>query len=768
MRLFFFLILVSISAHAQKTWNTLDHYISGPQDPTIFAINAPIGTVYFKDSGSIYIKKDDFLSTNWSCINCGGTGIIPIASGGTGQTTAVAALNALLPDQSIHVGEALFTDGTNPFWQAAAGSGTVTSISVTAPLAVTSPTTTPALSMTQSSSSTDGWLSSADWSRFDALPTGASDTIAGFDSDGNLTSVLGWVYDDVTKGLHQYENVALQGNENFWDIHRDMPLTGNTNNDYNFMNLYSRIDPDNTMFRFGDGSAGGYNHLNLSVDRQTGGETGRLHIVDGGTTVGNGTDAGELHDFVLMQHGEEFTAMITVDSYRGYTASPNFDVGSILGGANMFQASGNFNGNTTGFIQAFGIFNNFGATSTTAHYHAIESGGNGNTTGNIADYINYNGYMNDVVFGSMTGIQFSPQNITVTNGATLGRFSVNNATFMQGAKILDLSMSGTASGGDVTGISINLDQLTYTEAQKNGLTINDGATNLQSNYDTAILTPNGEWQHNLFGGEFHISAGFPITNGSFGFGNNSGITVLAEDDMGPDSTGLGLGFTVNGLVNQLEVSAGKTFERLNYGSFGGGMLGDATGVINHATMVYALGFLPEGMTMATVNNMYGFETSPILCLTATNCWGVSVEDPAAENYLPRLSINTSTTKNATNVKLEVNEGHVRLSGTAATCTVNANAGTGATCTLVGNDSGGEATLTTGSAAWASGEQFRIVFHSAYNTNPICVFSPSNDNAAAESPNASFPRLATTYQPGNFVNPDTGPTTYKWSYACHEI
>ena len=52
---------------------------------------------------------------------------LPIASGGTGQTTASTALNALLPSQTGNVGRVLQTDGTDVSWVADAG-GTVTSV----------------------------------------------------------------------------------------------------------------------------------------------------------------------------------------------------------------------------------------------------------------------------------------------------------------------------------------------------------------------------------------------------------------------------------------------------------------------------------------------------------------------------------------------------------------------------------------------------------------------------------------------------------------
>ncbi len=44
---------------------------------------------------------------------------LPIANGGTGQTTANAAFNALVPSQSSQSGKFLTTDGTNTSWATA-------------------------------------------------------------------------------------------------------------------------------------------------------------------------------------------------------------------------------------------------------------------------------------------------------------------------------------------------------------------------------------------------------------------------------------------------------------------------------------------------------------------------------------------------------------------------------------------------------------------------------------------------------------------------
>jgi hypothetical protein len=60
------------------------------------------------------------------------TGTVAIANGGTGQTTATAAFNALAPSQTSNSGKYLTTDGTNTSW-ATVSSGTVTSVAATVP-----------------------------------------------------------------------------------------------------------------------------------------------------------------------------------------------------------------------------------------------------------------------------------------------------------------------------------------------------------------------------------------------------------------------------------------------------------------------------------------------------------------------------------------------------------------------------------------------------------------------------------------------------------
>jgi len=69
--------------------------------------------------------------------------IVPVAKGGTGQTTANAAFNALAPSQAAHVGEVLTTNGTNTSWQPFPGAGSVTSVGTIANNGVTATVTNP-------------------------------------------------------------------------------------------------------------------------------------------------------------------------------------------------------------------------------------------------------------------------------------------------------------------------------------------------------------------------------------------------------------------------------------------------------------------------------------------------------------------------------------------------------------------------------------------------------------------------------------------------
>lgn len=86
-----------------------------------------LGTIASQDANNVSITGGSItastVSGNISGNAANVTGTVAIGNGGTGQTTANAALNALLPSQTSQSGKYLTTDGTNTSWAAAGGGG---------------------------------------------------------------------------------------------------------------------------------------------------------------------------------------------------------------------------------------------------------------------------------------------------------------------------------------------------------------------------------------------------------------------------------------------------------------------------------------------------------------------------------------------------------------------------------------------------------------------------------------------------------------------
>ena len=80
----------------------------------------------------VYNSATDLWVNNTVSLTAGVNGTLPILNGGTGQTTANAAFNALAPSQTGNSGKYLTTDGTDTSW-ASNPLGTVTSVAATVP-----------------------------------------------------------------------------------------------------------------------------------------------------------------------------------------------------------------------------------------------------------------------------------------------------------------------------------------------------------------------------------------------------------------------------------------------------------------------------------------------------------------------------------------------------------------------------------------------------------------------------------------------------------
>ena len=178
---------MAITIKHAKT-DTIADWTQADLDAQIALGNFPAGTVL----------ADIVLPSDWNNDHTI-SGTVPIANGGTGQTTANAAINALLPSQASQSGKVLSTNGTDTSWIAAGGTGTVTSVTGTAPVSVATGTTTPVISMTAATSSVDGYLTSTDWNTFNGKGNGTVTSItAGTGLSGGTITSSGTIAIDST------------------------------------------------------------------------------------------------------------------------------------------------------------------------------------------------------------------------------------------------------------------------------------------------------------------------------------------------------------------------------------------------------------------------------------------------------------------------------------------------------------------------------------------------------------------------------------------
>lgn len=84
-----------------------------------YVLAAPDGTSGVPTFRAIVASDIPTLNQNTTGTAANVTGVVAIANGGTGQTTANAAFNALAPSQTSQSGKYLTTDGTNTSWATA-------------------------------------------------------------------------------------------------------------------------------------------------------------------------------------------------------------------------------------------------------------------------------------------------------------------------------------------------------------------------------------------------------------------------------------------------------------------------------------------------------------------------------------------------------------------------------------------------------------------------------------------------------------------------
>lgn len=375
----------------------------------------------------------------------------------------------------------------------------------------------------------------------------------------------------------------------------------------------------------------------ISTNPQIDGVTGMNSFrgIELGVNFGNTTPTA-VNNHIDFQTHPNYQSGTSLTQYTGLSISPSFHVGSALNNAQAINYNMEVFGTVTGSVTGLSGNNNLGNAGSPT---AIDNYQDANFNTNFGADVTINNYFGLSVRPNVQG------GASVTNNVTMLNLGLNSALPI---------------GGSATGIDLNMDNF-QTQQMPRGLQINNAGSQLNANFDTGIYpvqSDGGPYGLNNIGGNFHVAAGFPITGGNFGIGNNLGVGILIEDDVPVDSTGLNLGFIMNGFLTQVGVATGKTMASLTFMGAGASNAFGASGTFTEVSMYRALGILPGAGV--NIGSMYGLKVEPTLSATApANVWGVWVGDAVAENWMSNNLILGGSTGHASNSDIALEIGSLK-------------------------------------------------------------------------------------------------------------
>lgn len=567
--------------------------IAGSLDPSAVAVNAPKGSLYESTNGKLYIKQDAGSTTNW----------FPVSAGPAGSPLTFAGFNASGDLYSV------------PTW-----------------------TIVPETSGLYSNANTPA-TSETDLRKIE-LNTYFGDGVSG-DADSfydlyilNSTNAN---Y-DLTKYGVIYSNFNQANGATVQDVSLlDMSYNGNISG--NAVGINTFYGGDNTDYR------------GVQV-----GMNGNTNFFQGYSTSFNGDSSNDAYGYYTSQNGNITNFYTGFRMDKGGTANGMYGI-ALVSSADITNQSELVNLSNSGHI--FG--NIFG----------VNFGNNGDVDGNFTGV----GIGNNGVIGNLTGFNFGNNNtgtfdnfngVNIYNnangaaGANLNAYSIQNSGSVEnfggyGANntgsvnsninllaLQDSSNSPTANAGsylnftgtynNVTALNIDVGSATSAN-RKTGLAVQGGSIQSTVPFTTTSSLPSVVDGGNNIISMFTVNSGSPITDTSV-IGNNFSGLANFHDDYDGDPF-YNLGYTMVGFVGQVGVDSGKTVDKVNMALAGASVPPSSTGgTINEAVMYNAMGILPAGGTI-NVNTLFGFRGEASLCDLATDCYGISIEETTADNYISK-------------------------------------------------------------------------------------------------------------------------------------
>lgn len=404
------------------------------------------------------------------------------------------------------------------------------------------------------------------------------------------------------------------------------------------VNGFSSLGIFDTMSSLAD--LDGYTGLNVSPNFQTGsvvdGYTGIYHNpqIDSiglngyrgmimGANIGQNA-AATVNNHIDIQIVPTYRNGSTLGSYSGINVSPSFEAGAtVTNGVQNIYGNAVLDGQTITNFSNIAFNNSFGSTLPTS-------------IGNYQD-ANFNPNFNaNTTINNYSGVIIRP-NTSVGSSVT------------NDVNMLDIGINSTLPVGNAArGINVDMTNFqTGLTQQKSTFNGQGGSLGNSSPIDTSLYTPGIAFGNNSLGGNLTIASGFPIS-GVFGFGNNLGISIDAQDDMAADLF-LGsssIGYSINGFVNQVSIATGKTFDTLNYMFAGGSFPASSTGgTVTNLAMFRAAGLVNGGGALNIVNEIQFHGDAAVDGGTPTNLWGLRIDSTNAENFMAKsLAIGTASKK----------------------------------------------------------------------------------------------------------------------------
>ncbi len=269
---------------------------------------------------STYLTANQTITLSGDVSGSGSTSItttlatVPITKGGTGQTTANAAINALLPSQTSNSGKYLTTDGTNSSWGTVSSGTTIPSASMQMFAGAITQTVSAG---TVTTTAPTGWLlcngNAVSRSTYSALWTALGQTASPYgQGDGSTTFNLPDMRSRVGVGVGQGTGLT----------NRTLGGTVGTENETLLSSQIPAHSHPNTVSGGNTSSAGSHTHtLSKEVLTYVGSGGSRYDPYPG--TVWTGSPAAGLTLTTQPDHQHTFTPSITNNNNTGGGGSHN-------------------------------------------------------------------------------------------------------------------------------------------------------------------------------------------------------------------------------------------------------------------------------------------------------------------------------------------------------------------------------------------------------------------------------------------------------------